>query len=174
MREDLIKYYESTRTHYTSYHNHKEISAWAGLLLFVFISGLVNKIELLSDYKIYSAIGISVFIILITCLIFRYISVQLAMKDLGGSYVAASITFITELLSGKISDDDLNKYLEVKELPEKNAQSKLVLPIKFIEKAEVMNTRARGFQDTTRTTIYGILFSISLLVVVTKWIRVLG
>jgi hypothetical protein len=109
---------------------------------------------------------------------FRYISAQLQMKDIGGAYVAASISILTDLVSKSMKEDELYKYLELKEYPELKypelkAQSRLVLPIRFLEKADILNTRVRGFQDTTKIMMYGILFSISLLVIFSKWIQVI-
>ncbi|MGS2718499.1 hypothetical protein ACVBE9_10025 [Eionea flava] len=174
MRDELIKYYENSRAHYTAYHNHKELSAWAGLVLFVFISGFINLIKLPDNHKIETAVILTFFVITISFLVYRYISNQLVMKDLGGAYAAAAVSFITDFVAQRIEDNELSKYLEVEELPETHAQSKLVLPIRYIKKAEILNTRARGFQDTTRTMIYGLLLSVTIIVLASKWLQAIG
>ncbi len=33
-KEDVLRYLSDTRSHYASYHNHKEVSAWTGIVLF--------------------------------------------------------------------------------------------------------------------------------------------
>ena len=174
MRDKLIDYYENCRSHYTTYHNHKEISAWAGLALFVFFAGFVNLIKVPETLKFEGALIVTLLVCVVALLVFRYISAQLEMKDVGGSYVAAAIAFITDLISGEISDEKLHEYLHVKESPDLKAQSRHVLPQKFIEKAEVLNTRGRGFQDTTKAMIYGILALVAMLLITSKWIQVLG
>jgi len=174
MRENVIKYYESSRTHYTTYHNHKELSAWAGLILFVFFAGFINLMKLPVGFEVDAAITITVFVLIVSVLVFRYISNQLEMKDLGGAYVAASIAFTTDLITGNITDEELDEYMKVEESPDVQAQSRHVLPYKFLKKAKVLNSRGRGFQDTTKHMIYGILFIVSLLLVASKWGQVIA
>jgi len=169
MRSKIINYYENHRSHYSSYHNHKEVSAWAGLALFVFFSGIVNLVTIPSNYELLAVRAITVLVLIVTFLVYRYISTQLKMKDLGGAYTAASICLINDLISESITDDELSDYLIVEEAPDVEAQSRQVLPSKLLKKAEVLNTRGRGFQDTTRLMIYSILSLVSVLVICSKW-----
>ena len=174
MKEDLLKYYEQCRSHYTAYHNHKEISAWAGLVLFVFISGFVNLIDIPYKFKIQSAIALSLFVIAISILVFKYIENQLDMKDMASSYVAAAISIITDVSAGRIEETEYESYFKVERSIDCKAQSKLVLPIKFLKKAEKFDTKARGFQDRTRTMMFGLLFLVAILVIASKWIQAIS
>jgi len=94
------------------------------------------------------------------------------MKDLGGAYVAASIAFTTDLIVGNIKDEELLEYMKVEETPDPQAQSRHVLPYKFLKKAEVLNSRGRGFQDNTKNMIYGILFIVGSSIIAAKWAQV--
>lgn len=52
---------------------------------------------------------------------------------------------------------------------EDKAQAKLILPKKFINKAEQLNSRARLFQDKTKMMIYGLLLSFLCLSIGSIW-----
>ena len=174
MKDKVIQYYENTRQYYGTYHNHKEVSAWAGLALYVLFTGLVNWISLPDKYKIASVHILTAFVIFVSILVYRYISTQIKMKDLAGAYAATSAVFLSELISDEKSEDELKKYMEVEESADTSAQSMHVLPKKFLRKSEILNTRGRGFQDTTRSMIYGILILVTILVLVVKWVQALG
>ncbi len=169
MKEKIIKYYEDLGNNYAGYHNHKEISAWGGLVLFVLFAGFISKINLVKGFEIESVVLFTFIILFITWVVYRYISTQLEMKDIGGAYVAASMILINELIKGDFNNNELNNYLIVEEASDTKAQSRHVLPQKLLKKAEVLNTRGRSFQDTTRTMIYCILFLISFLMIVSVW-----
>ncbi len=171
MRNKLIDYYENCRKHYTAYHNHKEITAWAGLVLFVFISGYINSIKIPENWKIEGALLITILVSLQTFFVFRYIANQLKMKDKGGAYAAASIAIITELISERITEKQLIDFLSVEESADTDGQASHVLPHKLIKKAEILNSRGKGHQDTTKSMIYAMLTLISISLVVSKWIQ---
>jgi hypothetical protein len=40
-RQDILKYLGDTRSHYATYHNHKEVSAWAGVVLYVIFASQI-------------------------------------------------------------------------------------------------------------------------------------
>ena len=169
MRDKVISYYESLRSHYSTYHNHKETSAWAGLILFLFFAGFVNLIKSPAGHEIATATTFTVLILIVLFLVFRYISNQLKMKDLSGAYVAASIAVIADLITDHIKDDELREHMKIEEFPDNQAQSHHVLPCKFIKRAETLNSRGRDFQDTTRHMIYSILTTVSMILISTKW-----
>ena len=174
MKDKVVQYYENTRQYYGTYHNHKEVSAWAGLALYVLFAGIVNWVRLPDKFKITIVVVLTVFVILVFILVYRYISTQIKMKDLAGAYAGTSSVFLSELISGEISEDELKQYIEIEDSADTSAQSKHVLPKKFLKKSEILNTRGRGFQDTTRSMIYGILFLVTILVLVVKWGQALG
>ena len=45
-RREIIDLLKDIQSHYGTYHNHKETSAWAGVVLYAFL--LVNVIRVLS------------------------------------------------------------------------------------------------------------------------------
>ena len=70
MKDKVIQYYENTRQYYGTYHNHKEVSAWAGLALYVLFTGLVNWISLPDKYKIASVHILTAFVIFVSILVY--------------------------------------------------------------------------------------------------------
>ena len=122
----------------------------------------------------FGASAITIGILLVSFFVYRYISAQLEMKDLGGAYAAASMCFVNELMSGIIKEEELSEYLLVEESADVNAQSRHVLPLKLLNKAKVLNTRGRGLQDKTRSMVYSILVIVTLLIIASTWIKVFG
>ena len=174
MKNNIIQYYENTRLYYGTYHNHKEVSAWAGLALYVLFVGLVNWVILPDKYMLLSLIILSVFVIVVSILVYRYISAQIEMKDLAGAYSATAFIFLSELIAKDMNEEELKKYMNIEDSADTKAQSSHVLPKIFLLKSEIMNTRGRGFQDTTRSMIYSILILVTVLILVVKWINILG
>ena len=173
MKDKIIQYYENTRQYYGAYHNHKEISAWAGLALYVLFAGLVNWVSLPDKYKIPAVIILTLFVIAVLILVYRYISTQIKLKDIGGAYVAAALIFLSELISEEKTKEELKEYMKIEDSADTNAQSPYVLPKIFLKKSAIQNTRGRGFQDTTRSMIYGILILVTILVLSVKWANAL-
>lgn len=80
MKEKVAQYYEDTRKYYSSYHNHKETSAWAGLILYVLFCGAVTKLDAPSSSVHWFNVGFSIFVIAIAILIFFYVKNQFSLK----------------------------------------------------------------------------------------------
>ncbi|MBU4308102.1 MAG: hypothetical protein L6428_15870 [Candidatus Aminicenantes bacterium] len=174
MKEKVIEYYENTRQYYGTYHNHKELSAWGGLALYVLFASLINWVRLPDTCKTVWALGLTVSVLVGVILVYRYISTQLEMKDLAGAYAAAAFLFLADLIVSDKDDKELREYLRVEESTDTHAQSSHVLPEIFLKKAKILNTRGRGFQDTTRSMIYGILILVTVLIIAIKWGQTIG
>ncbi|MCI5191874.1 MAG: hypothetical protein D3919_07730 [Candidatus Electrothrix sp. AW5] len=174
MKDKVIEYYENTRQYYGTYHNHKEISAWAALALYIVFASLINGITLPIKLKIESASILTVFVLAVAILVYRYISTQIKMKDMAAAHAATAFLFLSEILSDDKNNNELIEYLKIEESDDTSVQSSHVLPRKFLKKSKVLNIRGRGFQDTTRSMIYSILFLVTLLVIFVKWYHVLG
>ena len=174
MKQEVISYYENTRQYYRSYHDHKEVSAWAGLVLYMVFIGVVNWIKIPNKNEILIMTLVSIFVIVISILVYRYISTQIKMKDLAGAYAATSFVFLSEIIQNEqIGNNELIDYLKISESADTNAQSNHVLPKIFLNKSVILNTRGRGFQDRTRSMIYGILISVTIFILIIKWWNIL-
>ena len=174
MKKFLADYYDNTRQYYGTYHNHKEISAWAGLALYVLFCGFVVRAEVPSNVQLLATTCITIAVVVAAWFVFRYVENQLAMKDQGGALAGAAAFLLAEILrtdESKLKPDD---YLVVVESPDTTPQSKHVLPDRLLQKAAVLNTRARGFQDRTKWMIYGLLALSTVSFIGLKWIAFMG
>jgi hypothetical protein len=98
--QEHFDYFKEIRTHYSSYHNHKEMMAWSGLVLYLITTGSITSaaIQLKPSW---------VLLVIITFLILSFIRNQLEMKDLGGSFVAASMWYMAQILNNNFSTKEL-------------------------------------------------------------------
>lgn len=174
MKDKIIQFYETTRQYYGTYHNHKEVSAWAALVLYGLLANLLSNLALPAAAKVPAAVVVTAFTLGAAFLICRYISKQLEMKDLAGAYSAAASFLLLRIISSDMDDGQLRLYTQVEESGDTNAQSAHVLPIELLRKARILNTRGRGFQDATRGMTYSILVLTTVLVVVTTWEHAVG
>ena len=174
MKEMIIQYYENTRSYYGTYHNHKELSAWAALVLYILFASLINWIKLPDNLKIFTAILLTVFVCAVAILVYRYISTQIKLKDIAGAHAATASIFLSELIISDKSDEELKNYMAIEESADTSVQSSHALPKIFLKKSEIMNTRGCVFQDTTRSMIYSILILVTGLVIIIKWCHAVG
>jgi len=138
----------------------------------VITTGLVTRIELPSNHEIAASVFLSALVLVIYGLVYSHIENQLEMKDLGGANVAAALWFMNQALNENFSKSEMDDILKIKAVAEDQAQAKIILPSKFIDKANQLNTRARGFQDKTRNLIYGLMLIFSLFSLSSLWINV--
>jgi hypothetical protein len=74
LKNQIIQYYENTRKYYGTYHNFKELSAWGGLVLYVIFAGTVNAVKLPDKHEVLAMCILTVFMIIVSILVYRYIS----------------------------------------------------------------------------------------------------
>lgn len=172
MKKDLIVYYADTSKYYATYHNHKEICAWAGLVLYVLFLGLVTRADIPPEHKLITTRAVTAPVLLVTLLVFFYIRNQLEMKDLGGALSGAAGRLLLEIIRTEESKLKLDDYLSVGGSPDTNAQSSYVLPKRLRDLANELNKGGRGFQDRTRSMIYGLLALSTVTIIGLKWIGI--
>lgn len=174
MKKYLADYYENTRSQYQTYHNHKEICAWGGLVLYVLFCGFVVKAEVPSNLQLLASALITVLVFVAAWFVFRYVQNQLAMKDRGGALAAAAAFLLAEILRTDDSKLKADDYLVIVESSDTKATTQHTLPRRLLEKADILNTRARGFQDQTKRMIYTLLALSTVSFIGLKWIAFMG
>src|SRR2546423_895761 len=98
MKKELMDYFKTVLDYYGKYHNHKEVSAWAGLVLQIAFCAFAIRFPLnQSKHKISLALTFVCVIVIVAILIFVYIKNQLEMKDKGGAWAGAALFFLTEV-----------------------------------------------------------------------------
>lgn len=175
-QERVIEYYKIMRQQRSTQHDHKEICAWAGLVMYVLFAGALLAVKL-PEFKWF----LIFFVIVFSILSYRYISNQLKLKDIAGAQSGTASIYLSELISVEKNDDELKEYLEIKNDEEfkkylkeddiddcnvrdiLNFQSSYAYPSKFLKDSMKFNKKGRGFQDMTRFTIYGFLLLVTFL-----------
>lgn len=174
MKKDVIEFYKDAKNFNGSYHNHKEVSAWAGLVLYMLFCGLVLSADISGVYAFQATIGATVFLLAIMFCVYLHIRNQLAMKDIGGATAGAASLLLTEIIQKEDAEFPVGHYMNVAKSNDKNAQSSHFLPAELIKKRELINSKGRGFQDRTRLAIYLLLILSSALVLSVIWLRLCG
>jgi len=170
MKNYLVEYYDNTSQYYGSYHNHKEISAWAGLVLHMLFCQSIIQVGLPQNQKIIGAASYSIVMFIAALFVFLYIQNQLLMKDRAGALAGAAKYILAEIIQKEEQDLDVSHYMAIEESSDVHAQSSHVLPHILLSKSEVMNIRARGFQDKTKWMVYTLLWFSACLTIGFKWL----
>ena len=173
MKDRIIQYYEKMWQLRSDQHDHKEICAWGGLVLYVLFAGTVSLMDLPEKHNILFMHILTLFVIIVFVVVCCYISNQLKLKDHSGAHLTTASLFLSELISEEKTEDELNEYLEIKDIGKADLQCELAFPEKFLRKSLEIKGKGRGFQDATRYMIYGILILVTILVLSAKWANVI-
>lgn len=167
-KSEVIDFYKSTNQYFATYHNHKETSAWAGLVLYMAFAGLMNLFKVPNNNET-GIILLSVLILVITVFIFLYVSNQLKMKNKAGAYSAAIFIIVNELLiAGDLSESEMKDYLRVEKSDDTKGHGKHTLPKRLLDEAEILAKKGKGFRYQTRLMTFGILLAICILTLTIK------
>ncbi len=169
MKEKVAQYYEDTRKYYSSYHNHKEASAWGGIVLYVLFCGAAARLDTPNSSVLWFNIGFSVFVAAIALSIILYVKNQYTLKDVAAAHTAAATFLLAEIILCSESKFDAREYMAIEESADVRYQASHVLPKKLLEKSKVMATRGGFSALITKLLAYGIILVISSGVVLTRW-----
>ena len=97
---EILKYLADTRAHYATYHNHKEVSAWAGVVLYVavMVQIVLVKNDALTNRR--PVVLLALILILLTA-VSVYLKTQFYLRREAANYVAALLYLYVEYLNGK-------------------------------------------------------------------------
>ena len=173
MKKDLLDVYGKMAQHWASYHNHKEVSAWAGLALYFMFILVFLAADLPTNGRILAASGMTVAILIVLWPVTIYIKNQLELKDKGGALDGAAWKLLAEI--ARIPENVLiaDTYLEVTDSDDPMAQSSHTHPKRLVDEADIINSRGRGHQDVTRRMIYCLLLISTLCSIGLIWLRAL-
>ena len=129
-REEVLKYLNDMRQHYATYHNHKEIMAWAGVALyFVLLAGLIRAPGLGGSWAL-KLIGV-IAVICIAIVVRNYVSKQFSLKSYAANAVAACAYLYADLVA-KVDKTPAAGDFDITPTTDKCGQSPYVLP-KFVQ-----------------------------------------
>lgn len=160
-KEEAIEYLQDIRQHYSAYHDHKEKSAWAAVVLYVLFAGTLLPIQLRGPDTILYDIGYVLFILVVTVVVFLYARNQFDLKNEGRVYVAASMQLLLEVMSMDENEFDSGDFFEIpQQIGGSNYDSEEILPPTLLERANEFrrpNTMLRP-SDISRILCYTIIF----------------
>ena len=159
-KSEAVEYVRDIRQHYHAYHEHKERSAWAAVVLYVLFAGTLLPIQLRGpDTPLYD-IGYGSFILIVAVIVFLYTRNQFDLKNEGRVYVAASMQLLLELMS---VDEDEFESREFFQLPtdvgDSRYDSEEILPPLLLERADTFRRPGASFgaSDTSKILCYTII-----------------
>ncbi len=100
-KEDVLRYLSDTRSHYASYHNHKEVSAWTGIVLFAAL--IPQTVTYLGGPAGTCGLGVieTLAVLALLALALIFVSKQFESREFAADVVAASFALTAEILHKK-------------------------------------------------------------------------
>lgn len=161
---DAIDYLQDIREHYNNYHEHKERSAWAAVVLYVLFAGTLLPIQLRGpDTVLYDA-GYALFILLVAGVVFLYTRNQLDLKNEGRVHVAASMQLLSQLMVKDEEEFDAGEFFQMPEASDHHYDADVILPRTLSDRADEFRTPDTGLgpSDTSRLLCYVIILIMTI------------
>lgn len=169
----LLDYFKAIADRQGKYHDHKEVSAWAGLVLHLIFCGALLRVDVPTKCPQLAFLLVFVAVLLAALFSYLYIRKQLDLKDIAGSQAAAATYFMSSMATSV--DGELHEPLTpIKQSTDTKFQWKHVMPASFVEKSDWLNTQGKGAHDATRVYVYLLLITASIFIVVFNAFRFLG
>lgn len=163
-KQEAVAYLQEIRQHYTDYHEHKEKSAWAAVVLYVLFAGTLLPIQLRGPDTVWYDTGYTAFIVVVAALVFFYARNQLDLKNEGRVYVAASMQLLLELMAMDEEEFDSEDFFQIPaDTGNSNYDSDQILPAVLLERADEFRDSRAMFRpsDLSRILSYLIIFIIT-------------
>jgi hypothetical protein len=163
-KDQLLRYYENTRQHLTEYHNYKEKSVWAGVVLFAaFCSGVFHyKPPSDGPTAVYQC-GLATVTLLATLFALFYVWNQLNLKDKAAAYLVGAFRLISEVAQNDEAALDLEDYLKISPNLNNVTDFSLSLPGRLQSEAEEFKNQGGHAKKKTRYVVCAliVLFGLS-------------
>jgi hypothetical protein len=166
----MLDYLKALLDRYGKYHDHKEVSAWAGIVLYFVFCAVVLHLEVSAPPHVIEFGTITVAVFVTAILATLYIRKQLELKDVAGSYVAAATYYMTKIVTSEAGRLD-EPLTAIAQSTDTEIQSSHVLSDSFLTKAKWLNTQGRCAQIKTRWFTYSLLWTATLFVVTYKAVK---
>jgi hypothetical protein len=164
MKKNVIDFYENTRQLNSVYHNHKEVSAWAGLVLYGVVSTLIISLPIPKINSLLMTLGLLAAQCFFLALFTMFTYNQLRMKNVANNFVAASTRLLSDIILEKDHEFKAEKYMRVEPSGHTHSQQDHTLPTLLLKKAKDFDSKGKGFHNTTVFTIVGLYIFMTILV----------
>lgn len=168
-KEDVLRFLSDIRSYYATYHNHKEASAWAGIVLF---SALISKIATYFGEEPSLACGVktleTISVLGLLTLALLFVFMQFKSRRSAANLAAASLALTAKFVFKK-EEEILSSDFAVMSSDEKDQQAPHVLPKIVLDKAKEVDTLGSGTRKKLEWVGYLVLFGSAVLALVRIW-----
>ena len=168
IKSDVLKYLSDTRAHYAAYHNHKEVSAWAGVALYVLliVQILFAKDEFLKSSGIIA--GTSILIVILLVVMLLYLKTQFSLRREAANYVAALLYLSAHHLRSNENDIQQENFL-IAVKTDSGHHSPQILPKIVQDMASEMDWVGHGARRRLEFVAFSIVLVISAAALLRLW-----
>jgi hypothetical protein len=170
-REETLKLLCDYTSHFATYHNHKEVSGWAGVALGVVTIGQLLMVAMRGNANGTSAkAAVCVAIIVVGLLTYAFFNTQLALRRRAAALLAASFSIRLQMLEAqRTGASGVTLTTPRREIRTRHMQGSHFLPEQLLEIADQFEGKGTGVGDKldryTRLTIITVPIA-SVLVIV--------
>jgi hypothetical protein len=164
-KQEAVEYLLAIREHYNDYHEHKEKSAWAAVVLYVLFAGTLLPIQLRGPDTVWYDAIYTIFILIVTSIVFLYARNQFDLKNEGRVYVAASMQLLLDLMAMDEDEFDATEFFQMPtEMGDPYYDSEQILPKSLSERADKFRRTGTRFRpsDISRILCYMLIFSMTI------------
>lgn len=164
-KQEAIEYLLAIREHYNNYHEHKEKSAWAAVVLYVLFAGTLLPIQLRGPDTVWYDAVYTVFILIVATVVFLYSRNQFDLKNEGRVYVAASMQLLLDVMATDEDTFDSTEFFQMPtEMGDTYYDSEEILPKKLIERADSFRRTGTRFRpsDISRILCYMLILIMTI------------
>jgi hypothetical protein len=170
-REETLELLADYTSHFASYHNHKETSAWAGVAL-----GVVTIGQLLMVAARGGATGapakaaLCAAIVIVGSLTYAFFNTQLALRRRAAALLAACFTLRLQMLEAERTGGPvLTLTAPQREVRGRHMQTSHFLPTELVDAADAFEAKGTGMGEKldryTRLTIIAVPLAAILIII---------
>ncbi len=158
LQEQTFQFYERTRDYYRAYEQHKELSAWAGLVLLFIFDGIVLDVRLPRDPCNYALLVATFVVSSVTFLVYRFVNIQIKLKARGRVLQGAAWQICLEISQENPDNFDVLKYLQGRDAAGKHLISDHVCPKILLDRADALEKLGPGPSKSAERIVYWLMF----------------
>ena len=160
-RKEALDLLADLLAHYTSYHNHKEAMAWAGVvfysgLTFAFLTALRDRAPT-GDYVHGVGLAITVWLLATCAVCYAYLRKQFELRQHAANYIAACIWLRAHMLSDSARSIIAAQWLPLERVPRRKVQSVYTLPRVVVTCASELASFGGGSRLRLELCAYGLV-----------------
>ena len=169
MRTEVLQYLNEIRSHYASYHNHKEVSGWAAVAVFlVFASQFFGPFFRGEIDTCAKKVFVVLVLVALAAVVTWYLKGQFNLRRVGANNVAAAFYLKTDLIGNPTTTITPSDY-GLRPASDPKMQYKYVLPRKVLETSDDLENKGAGARKNLEKLAYAFVWVPTLAVACVLW-----